>query len=98
MIWCSLYLLRFMQASWRHSRPETSTFQWPAFTGYLQRRPQVLEETAHFRRWRQEEVAKIVQCGEHSSFINRSRRHPRRWPEVFGGSISHVLDKVPTSL
>jgi hypothetical protein len=25
-----------MQASWRHSRPETSTFQWPAFSGYLQ--------------------------------------------------------------
>ncbi len=26
--------------------------------------PQDLEETEHFRRWRQEKVAKIVQCGE----------------------------------
>jgi hypothetical protein len=29
-------------------------------------RPRDLEETEHFRRWRQEEVAKIVQCGEQS--------------------------------
>jgi hypothetical protein len=28
-------------------------------------RPQDLEETEHFRRWGQAEVAKIVQCGEH---------------------------------
>ena len=27
-------------------------------------RPQVLEETQHFRGWRQEKVAKIVHCGE----------------------------------
>jgi hypothetical protein len=27
-------------------------------------RPQDLEETEHFRRWLQEKVAKIVQCGE----------------------------------
>jgi len=26
--------------------------------------PQGLEETEHFRHWRQEKVAKIVQCGE----------------------------------
>src|SRR5215213_6143509 len=25
-------------ASWRHTRPETSTFQWPGFKGGLQRR------------------------------------------------------------
>lgn len=25
---------------------------------------QDLEETVHFRRWRQEEVAKIVDCGD----------------------------------
>src|SRR5690348_5184429 len=28
-----------MQASWRHSRPETSSFQWPAFSGYLHSDP-----------------------------------------------------------
>jgi hypothetical protein len=32
-------------------------------------RPQVLEETEHFHRWRQEQVAKIVLCGlPHDSF------------------------------
>ena len=30
-------------------------------------RPQNLEETEHFRHRRQEEVAKIVQCGEEYS-------------------------------
>ena len=30
-------------------------------------RPQALEETEHFRRWHQQEVAKIVQCGEQIS-------------------------------
>lgn len=33
-------------------------------------RPRDLEETEHFRRWRQQEVAKIVQCGENYSLIN----------------------------
>jgi hypothetical protein len=36
MICVSLYLLFRMQASWRHTRPETSTFQWPDFWGGLQ--------------------------------------------------------------
>jgi len=35
MIWCSLYLIFRFQASWRHSRPETSTFQWTSsWEGY----------------------------------------------------------------
>ncbi len=37
MIWCSLNLLFFSLASWRHTRLETSTFQWSCFYGYLQR-------------------------------------------------------------
>jgi len=36
MIWCSLYLLFRIQASWRHTRPETSSFQWTGFWGGLQ--------------------------------------------------------------
>jgi hypothetical protein len=36
MIWCSLNLLFRIEASWRHSRPETSSFQWPCFKGGLQ--------------------------------------------------------------
>ena len=31
---------------------------------------QLLEATEHFYLWRQEKVAKIVQCGEHS-FLNK---------------------------
>ena len=44
---------------------------------------QLLEETRHFRGWRQEKVAKIVQCGE--AFIpNKSETRPpndglKRW-------------------
>jgi hypothetical protein len=38
-------------------------------------RPQVLEETEHFRHWRYEEVAKIVQCGEHLFLNERIRGH-----------------------
>jgi len=30
----------------------------------LKRSSHLLEETEHFYRWRQEEVAKIVHCGE----------------------------------
>ena len=44
-------------------------------------RSQDLEETEHFRRWRQEKVAKIVQCGEH--YFLSEKRPPRRWPQVF---------------
>ena len=33
----------------------------------------LLEETEHFRRWRQEKVAKIVQCGEQLSLISKKR-------------------------
>ena len=33
---------------------------------------QVLEETEYFCRWRQEEVAKIVQCGEALTEKNRT--------------------------
>jgi hypothetical protein len=33
-------------------------------TGRLRRLSQLLEEIEHFRGWRQQEVAKIVQCGE----------------------------------
>src|SRR5688572_1670503 len=36
MIWCSLNLLFRIEASSRHSRPETSSFQWPGFKGWLQ--------------------------------------------------------------
>lgn len=32
----SLNLLFRIRASWRHTRPETSTFQWPSFGGGLQ--------------------------------------------------------------
>jgi hypothetical protein len=38
-------------------------------------RPQVLEETEHFHRWRQEKVAKIVQCGE-PKFLGKQERRP----------------------
>jgi hypothetical protein len=33
-------------------------------SGKIRRVPQVLHETEHFRCWRQQEVAKIVHCGE----------------------------------
>src|SRR5215467_15036261 len=36
MIWCSLNLLFRIEASWCHSRPETSSFQWQRFKGGLQ--------------------------------------------------------------
>ena len=39
-----------MQASWRHSRPETSTFQWPAFSGYLQDTKKTVERRPFIRR------------------------------------------------
>src|SRR5260370_4414825 len=35
MIWFSLNLLLFTLASWRHTRPESSTFQRPGFWGGL---------------------------------------------------------------
>lgn len=38
-----------------------------------------LEETEHFCRWRQEEVAKIVQCEEISRKATLSE-----WPFLFG--------------
>jgi hypothetical protein len=47
----------------------------------LWRSSQLLEETEHFCSCGQEEVAKIVQCGEHSSFNRR----------VGGGVTSAVL-------
>ena len=40
-------------------------------------RPQVLEETEHFRHWRQQKVAKIVQCGEQLSLMIESHREER---------------------
>jgi hypothetical protein len=36
MIWCSLNLLFRIEASSRHSRSETSSFQWLRFKGRLQ--------------------------------------------------------------
>jgi hypothetical protein len=43
MIWFSLNLLFFTSASWCHTHPETSTFQWSGFQGYLQHAPQLRE-------------------------------------------------------
>src|ERR1041385_7253129 len=39
MIWCSLNLLFRIEASSRHSRPETSSFQWSCFKGCLHDNP-----------------------------------------------------------
>ena len=58
-------------------------------------RPQVLEETEHFRRLRQQKVVKIVQCGEHYSITNQRRGHLSVALKIFIDREPHELVCVP---
>jgi hypothetical protein len=63
---CTLWVLTV-----RHSRY--------GLTGRLGRFSQLPEETEHFCGWRQQKVAKIVQCGEQLS-LKIQKGRPPRWP------------------
>jgi len=54
----------------------------------LSRFSDLLQETEHFCRWPQKQVAKIVQCGE-----KIEERHPQGWPQIFAASfvIEHLF-------
>jgi hypothetical protein len=50
-------------------------------------RLQDLKETEHFRHWRQEKVAKIVQCGEQLS-SSKDKATWKRWLQFFRNRVS----------
>jgi len=53
-------------------------------------RLQDLKGTEHFRHWRQEEVAKIVQCGEHYSLVVEQEA-TREMPSSLIRTLFHIL-------